>query len=117
MPAKRPPPLLSPAQARSRASIARQRRALPRLWTRYAGGGQGRGNRASRDPTAASGRRSAPARRAAVDPVSRLLCFVVEARRRLRRQPAALARQGVAAGELPVAGGGSARERLPAVGP
>src|SRR5262245_3667879 len=47
----------------------------------------------------------------------RLLRLVVEAGRGLRREAAALERERLAAGELPVAGGGAPRERLPAVAP
>src|SRR5262249_58159151 len=47
----------------------------------------------------------------------RLLWLVVEAGGGLGRKAAALARERVAAGKLPIAGGGAARKRLPAVGP
>ena len=47
----------------------------------------------------------------------RFLRPLVEAGGGLRRQSAALARKRLAAGLLPVAGGGAAREGLPAVGP
>src|SRR5262245_24164876 len=46
-----------------------------------------------------------------------LLPLVIEAGGRFGREPAALARQRLAAGQFPVAGRCAARKRLPAVGP